>query len=316
MSCHHSSGSNTTPDEILQEIDHRIKDLEQRFPFDAAELEILCRCHDQILVSSTGANQVPLLLQLAKASPYQYFLLPGDEMQHRVEWMTQEILPAEFEGALRQVLLGVNNDKENTLEQFIQGIAKTTGRYGTAQSLTFLYQLVMTEEDEEEAPHSTPLQPSRALFDLAIRLAVATQVLVEPNLDDEATLVKLHDAQWLVDALTESFVQDNPADERLTRLAFLSWAEAHVPLLAAPLTSFVQQLLFHGHNTSSLTCKNRVTWHYETPYCDTDTRIVTNPVLLALSLTAPTMSGKVCVTQNTHTQSEFCTSRHVILYEH
>ena len=92
----------TTEDEIIGALDHRIQKLEDRYPFSADELEILCRCHDTCLENAEDKDD--FLMKLAKASPYKYFLLPGDEMRERVNWIENHVLPAGFANQLRAAM--------------------------------------------------------------------------------------------------------------------------------------------------------------------------------------------------------------------
>ena len=119
-----------------------IHKLEERYPFNEEELEILVRCHDNIGESNKKCierdeDNPSFLVKLALASPYSYFFLPGDSpMRSRVNWIEEHVLPPGFSNELRAAMACVPfveyanqgiNDKP--LERFVEGVA-CTGRPG------------------------------------------------------------------------------------------------------------------------------------------------------------------------------------------
>jgi len=265
-----------TEDEIIGAIDHRIKKLEERYPFTADELEILCRCHDHL---KNEVDQDDFLMKLAQSSPYQFFFLPGDELRTRVYWIEDHILPPGFANQLRAAVSCdtfveyANQGEEKSLERFLEGIADT-GRRGSKEALRFIYRLLDKPEPEE-------------LIDICVRLAVASDVLVVPVLQKEATLQKLENMQLAIESMAQSLRSACAPEGSLTPQIFISWAETNVPVLYAPLATFIHNLLFHGHPFPT----PRIP--YVSPQLDAESRVLSNPSLLALSMTSTNFGGKV-----------------------
>ena len=259
-----------------------IRHLAERYPFDEAELEILVRCHDHINESSRD----DFLMKLALASPYSYFFLPeehpGDAMRDRVSWIENYVLPAGFANELRAAISidafveYANQGEDKPLERFLEGVADT-GRRGTKEALKVMYSLV-----DEPQP--------REIADFAVRLAVASDVLVAPMVNKETIMAKLEAYEISIDALAESmteFCGGNPLSLQL----FQDWAEEKLPMLSTPLSTFVHNLLFHGHAYP----KGRIS--YRCPRLDQPSDIFihpcTTPELVTLSFTSPKFGGKV-----------------------
>ena len=255
-----------------------IHNLEDRYPFNEAELEILVRCHDH--VSNVG-DKSDFIMKLALASPYSYFFLPGDAMADRVLWIEDYILPAGFANELRAATSTdafveyANQGEEKSLERFIEGVADT-GRRGTKEALRVLYRLVDEPQPEE-------------LADFCIRLAVASETLVAPNFNKSAVLEKLEALQPTAEALSASltdFCKGNP----LTSKMFILWAEEKFPMLSSPLSSFVQNLLFHGHDFP----RALVPYHFpQLEHASDVFNLQYSPELVSLSFTSTLFGGKV-----------------------
>lgn len=266
-------------DRIIGAMDHRIKKLQERYPFSAEELEILCRCHDHI---KNAADRNDFLMKLAQTSPYQFFFLPGDEMRTRVDWIESFILPSGFANQLRAAVsmdafvAYASQDEDKSLEHFLEGVA-VTGRRGSKEALRFIYRLFDQPEPEE-------------LIDVCVRLAVASDALVTPVLDQEATLLKLGDLRRATESMAQS-LREACSDETMTAAIFVEWAENNFPMLHAPLATFVHHLLFHGHPFPS----PRIP--YVSPQLDTDSRVLSdsnqNPLLMAISMMSSHFGGKV-----------------------
>lgn len=269
-----------TEDEIIGAIDHRVKKLEERYPFTADELEILCRCHDHL---KNEVDQDDFLMKLAQSSPYQFFFLPGDELRTRVYWIEDHILPPGFANQLRAAVdmdafvEYANQGEEKSLERFLEGVADT-GRRGSKESLRFIFRLLDQPEPEE-------------LIDICVRLAVASDVLVTPVLQKEDTKQKLENMQSATESMAQSLRDACAPEGKLTPQIFSDWAELNFPMLHAPLATFVHNLLFHGHPFPTA----RIPYVY--PQLDKESRVLDNPSqnpsLLALSMTATNFGGKV-----------------------
>ena len=259
----------------------QIHKLQERYPFNEEELEILVRCHDRI---RDAVNNDDYLMQLATSSPYTYYFLPGEEMKERINWLEDRVLPMGFPNKLRAAVSAdpfvayANEGEVKSLERFLEGIADT-GRRGPKEALHILYEIVGDEPTAEE------------LIDLCFRLSVASGAMVVPNLDKEACLQRIVDAENKIRPLVRSLNNAKHKDGIITRKIFVEWAETTVPLLSAPFSTFVHRLLFH----SSPYPKARVP--YSHPKLDNASDIFTNPdcpSLFSLSLTTRHFSGKVC----------------------
>jgi hypothetical protein len=258
---------------------HKIRNLQERYPFSQEELEILVRCHDLL---ENPEDQDDFLMKLALASPYQHFFLPGDELRERVTWIEDYLLPPGFANELRAAISVdafveyANQGCEKSLERFLEGIANT-GRRGVKEVLGLLFRFV-------DQP-----QPAELTVN-CVRLAIASEALAAPILDKEATLTKLDELAKTSDALTRSLAS-NCVETLLTQQIFVNWAEENFPLFSAPLSTFIHRLLFHGGPYPEA----RIA--YTPPKLDTSSFLFedpsTSPSLMALSLTSPQFGGKV-----------------------
>jgi len=298
---HHHHGDNT-PITTLTDI-HK---LEERYPFDEIELEILARCHDH-LVDEQEDDSSSFLLKLARASPYSTFFLPGDEMKDRVDWIEDYVLPPGFANELRAAIsadafveYANQNLKDRNLERFVEGVADT-GRRGSREALRILYEIVGGAEYAK----------AYDIVDACLRLAVASDALVVPNLDREATIKKMRGIDKVAEAMSNDLLDslgfvnvgvrrdDDGNNEReedpggLFKLNhFVEWAERKYPVLSAPLSTFVHHLVFHGHPYPRKI-------PYVLPELDgvrDDQHVFTAtsfPSLIALSFATPSVGGKV-----------------------
>jgi hypothetical protein len=271
----------TTTTSTTIDLTTTIQKLEERYPFNRAELEILLRCYEHV-GGSKEEDKDDFLMKLALASPYSFFFVPGDEMRKRVSWIEDYVLPPGFANELRSAIAVdafveyANQGEDRSLERFIEGISDT-GRRGPKEALRALFNLVDQPQPEE-------------LADFCIRIAVASDSLIEPNLNETEVLNRLEDFQPAVEALSVSLT-DYCKGEPLTSKVFVLWAEEYFPLLSAPLSTFVHNLLFHGHSYP----KTRIP--YKSPKLDTRSDIfrslLNSPALMTLSFTSPQFGGKV-----------------------
>jgi hypothetical protein len=269
----------------VTDLDKRVQTLQERYPFNEQELEILETCHDHL--KKGGGDD--FLMKMAMSSPYTYYFLPGDELRNRVTWIEDHILPPGFVNELRAAISAdafveyANQGEDKSLERFLEGVADT-GRRGTREALRVLYNLL----DEGEEP-----QPDE-LMDVCIRLAVASEAIATPNLDKIACLKKLEAFQPAVDAFADS-LERALGGEPLTLRAFTDWAEETFPMLSTPLSTFVHRILFHGERYPEA----RVPFDFAKP--ENDSSIISDassPLLLALSMTSEQFGGKVCFMVN------------------
>jgi hypothetical protein len=258
---------------------HQLRKLQERYPFSEEELKILERCNEHLLDPNDADD---FLLKLARASPYQYFFLPGDEMRDRVTWIENHVLPAGFCNELKGAMSVdpfveyANQGEDRKFERFLEGVADT-GRRGSKEALRLLYRLLDKPNPEE-------------LMDVCIRLAVASDALIAPTIDKERVLYKVEELQPSVQALAQS-LKDSCGNDTLTDQDFVLWSEDKFPMIAAPLSTFVHNLLFHGHPYP----KTRIA--YEPPKLDTNSNVFEQPEysseLMSLSMISPVFGGKV-----------------------
>jgi TLD len=253
--------------------------LEERYPFNLHELAILVRCHEKII---DAEDQDDFLMKLALASPYSYYFLPGCEMRKRVNWIEEHILPPGFANELRAAMTSgafveyANQGESKDLERFIEGVA-CTGRRGVRESLGTLYDIVGDEPQEEE------------LVDCAIRLSVANEALMAPNLDKGPVLKHLTELNELKESMGRA-LKEAHVGKPLTKKDFTQWAETHFSLLSAPLSAFVHNLVFHGNAHPEARMLP-----YVTPKIEHASEIFTSdhsPLLIALSFISPSFGGK------------------------
>ena len=261
-----------------------IRNLEERYPFSEEELGILARCHDHL---EDLKNPDDFLMTLAKALPYSVFFLPGDEIKGRVNWIEDNILPMGFSSRLRSALSAdpfveyANQGEDKSLERFIEGIADT-GRRGSKEALRMTYNIL----DEDAS--------SERLCELSVALGIAAEVLTVPSLNKEKTLIRMKHATKCVVHLSKSLTDFCKSRNRLTREAFVEWAELYFPALSSTLSTFVHNLLFHGHAFPA----NRIAFTSPKVYDSSDIfETDDSPLLVSLSFTSPNgdLGGKVRV---------------------
>lgn len=256
----------------------RIHKLEERYPFNEEELEILARCHDHL---QDLQNPDDFLMTLAKALPYTVFFLPHDEVRDRVNWIEDNVLPPGFSSRLRSALSTdpfveyANQGENKSLERFIEGIADT-GRRGSKEALHMIYAIL----DEDASPEG--------LVELCVYLAVAADVLVIPTLNKDLTLLRLKHATSCIVRLSKS-LNDFCKNEKLSKNTFVEWAETNFPMLASTLMTFVHNLLFHGQKYPP----GRIPYTSPCVYDTSDIFTSDNsPLLMELSFTG-NLGGKV-----------------------
>jgi hypothetical protein len=257
----------------------QLKRLEDRYPFNEEELEILVRCHERLKDRDDNDD---FLMKLALSSPYSYFFLPGDEMRDRVNWIEDHVLPPGFASEFRAAVSAdpfveyANQGEDKSLERFLEGVADT-GRRGTREALRVMYKLL------------GDVATSEGLIDLCVRTAVAKEALVTPNLDKKAFLKRLDDAKPAVQAISES-LEEECYGKPISMNVFVDWAENSLPMLSTPLSSFVHSLLFHGHPYP----ESRMP--YAAPRLEQASDIFpssTSPLLMSLSFMSQHFGGKV-----------------------
>jgi hypothetical protein len=263
----------------------QIHALEERYPFNEEELEILIRCYDQIQDAPEQGGD--FLEKLAFSSPYTFFFLPGDEMHSRVAWIENQILPMGFSSKLRAAISAdafvtyANEGHDKNLERFLEGIADT-GRRGPKEALKVLYEIVGDGQ----------MDAADELLDLVFRLCVASDAFVVPNLDKAMYLNRVEDIKEKIDPIVQSLKHycRHEKSRVITRKIFVKWAESNVPLLSAPLSTFVHRLIFRDSPYPVA----RVP--YKHPDLDHDSAIFNAfdcPSLFTLSLTSRYFHGKV-----------------------
>ncbi|KAL3924282.1 MAG: hypothetical protein SGARI_006063, partial [Bacillariaceae sp.] len=173
-----------------------------------------------------------------------------------------------------------NEGQEKNLERFLEGIADT-GRRGVKEALKILYEIV--GDDQMEAADE--------LLDLVFRLSVAADAFVVPNLDKAMYLNRVEGIKAKIDPMVRSLKGFCclKKESNLTRKIFVEWAETNVPLLSAPLSTFVHRLIFRDSPYPVA----RVP--YKHPELDHESTIFTAfdcPSLFTLSLTSRYFHGK------------------------
>lgn len=255
-----------------------IKQLAERYPFSEDELEILLRGHRSLMDDS---NQDSFLMKLAMCSPYSYFFLPGEELRDRIAFVENSVLPMGFPNELRSSIAAdpfvnyANAHQDLSLERFLEGIADT-GRRGPKEALRVIYRTIDEPKPEE-------------LVDQCFRMSIAAGVIVAPSIDKKSILARVNKAEDVIAPLVKG-LKEVCGEESLSQKVFLQWAEDKVPVLASTLSSFVHNLLFHGHPMP--VSRNP----YEPPMMDTSSDIFTSndsELLFSLSCASHHFGGKM-----------------------
>jgi hypothetical protein len=258
-----------------------IKKLEERYPFNEEELEVIARANDHL---KDMDNADDFLMTLAKALPYAVFFLPWDEMRFRVEWIEDHLLPMGFSSRFRCAISAdsfvdyANQGQDKSLERLVEGIADT-GRRGSKEALRVTFDIL----DEDATPE--------ALLELCVSLAIAAEALIVPTLDKDATLRRLKHAKTGIVLLGKS-LEEYCKYAGFSKRSFIDWAEASFPHLSSALSTFVHNLLFHGHAYPAARIP------YTSPKVDQPSDIFENDdasLLLPLSFTSNNLGGKVCL---------------------
>lgn len=214
----------------------KLHELQERYPFNDAEMEILIRCYESI--HNECYHHEGFLVKLALASPYSYFFLPGNEMRRRVTWIEDQILPRGFSDRLESAMNAdvfveyANQGIDLTLESFLEGVART-GRRGYLAALHMIFDLV-------------PQPTSRSIADMCIRLSVAAEIVTDSNFDENSYMARLDNLESAIDAIDMSLATF-VGQEAVTKYEFVQWAQKSFPLLSTPFSTFVHNLLLHGH---------------------------------------------------------------------
>lgn len=257
-----------------------IRKLEERYPFNTEELEILVRCHDHL---KNNQDSDDFLMKMALTSPYSYFFLPGEEMRDRVDWIENHVLPPGFANELRAAISAdafveyANQGEEKTLERFIEGVADT-GRRGPREALRVLLNIVGGAYAKPED-----------VIDVVFRLALASEALTSPNVDRESVLRQVNSLHPMVVSVSES-LNDACGGKNLNLQTLVTWAESSFPMFSSPLSTFVHTLLFHGHAYPA----GRIP--YSAPKLDRSSDVFKNSKftsLIALSLASPMLGSEV-----------------------
>lgn len=259
----------------------QIHKLEERYPFNEEELEILIRCFDQI--DNEKNLQEDFLLNLALASPFSYYFLPGDELRDRVTWIEDHILPMGFASQFRAAISAdpfvtyASEGVNKSMERFIEGIADT-GRRGPREALSVLYEL------------AGDLPSAKELIEPCFRLAIACDALTAPSLDKRACIKQTNNIEIAIKPVVESLSSTCKDQESIPKKGFLDWAEGTLPMLSSPLSTFVHSLIFHQipFPESRLPYAHPQLVHASDIFKDID-----SPLLVCLSMISPRFSGKM-----------------------
>uniref|UniRef100_A0A7R9W6W9 Oxidation resistance protein 1 n=1 Tax=Pseudictyota dubia TaxID=2749911 RepID=A0A7R9W6W9_9STRA len=260
----------------------QIHKLENRYPFDEQELEILLRCHADLLVTTKGGS---FLNKLAHCSPYAFFFLPGDEIGNRVNLVETKILPPRFGEKLKEAIFAdafpqfANEGEEKALETFLEGVADC-GRRGPREALRVLFDCCNEENNAEVEV--------KELVDLCFRLSVASEIIVVPTVDDAALNARLNSGSSSA-ALAKSLAEFSGTKETVSRSTFIEWSNSMMPLFASALSTFVHNIIFHGKQfPAGRTPYLRPTLDHASDIFESSD----SPLLFPLGCMTPKMGGK------------------------
>lgn len=260
----------------------QIHKLEDRYPFNEEELEILIKCQSDLASTDHPGS---FLNKLAHCSPYAFFFLPGDPIKNRVDLIEDYILPAGFGERLKDAIFSdafpeIAHSVENQalLETFIEGVADC-GRRGPREALRVLFDCVAGAGNNEAV--------ARDAITLCYRLSVAADILVEPKVDEEALNAHLLNDSVAVDPLTRSLSAAAGNKDVVTRTEFVEWADSNVPIMSFTILTFMQNIIFHGKPIPAGKTP------YKGPVLDQATNVLQkdSPLLFGLGSMTPKMGG-------------------------
>ena len=265
-----------------------INQLVDRYPFSEEEMEILLRCHEDLLATDRSGSFLNLL---AHCSPYAFFFLPGDEFKTRIDLIESTILPPGFGERLKDAIFSdcfpeIAHSAENNryLEKFLEGIADC-GRRGEREALRVLFDCCAKIESDDEGEESVV---ARDIVSLCYRLSVASDVLVRPSIDEKALQDHLDGDAIVIEPLTKSLSAFANITEKVTKAEFIEWADEKFPMMAFTALAFVQNLIFHGKPMppGKTSYKDAVLDQPTDVFASKD-----SPLLFALACMTPKMGG-------------------------
>jgi hypothetical protein len=211
-----------------------LKLLEERYPFNEEELEVLLRGHRAIV---DPTNEDSFITKLALCSPYSFFFLPDDEMRNRAEYIETRILPMGFDSQFRAAVSAdtfvsyANQNQDLPFERFLEGIADA-GRRGPKEASSILYDII---------PDPSPQE----IIELTYCLSIAAQVFVKPMVNKTVVANMLEHTSQACEPLVRSLTEACEG-KGLTKEVFVRWADHTAPMLSSTLSTFVHNMLFHG----------------------------------------------------------------------
>jgi hypothetical protein len=236
-------------------------------------------------VGGDVSSSPSFLATLSLASPYSHYFLPEDESgQNRLTFLENNILPAGFSNKLKAAISAdafveyAHQHQDKSLERFLEGVADT-GRRGSKHALMVIYNLAGGGESTTAAFD---------IVDACYRLALASEILETPSFDRDACLMKVKQLGPMVQEASD--LLERHCDQIFPVSAFVAWAEARFPMLAAPLSTFVHHLLFHEHAYP----ETRIP--YQSPGLDKNSDIFADEssmLLTTLSLASASCNSKV-----------------------
>ena len=206
------------------------------YSFNEPEIEILLRCVEAIPKESEGDSS--FINILAHSSPHAFFFLPCDELKNRTV-LCETLLPKGFGERLKEFVLSAKKETiyESIIpENFLRGISLCC-RGSSHETLQVIFKCACNEIDGEYAKPAD-------LINLCFQLSLSSQVLTNPIVDDEFTLVGVDPVGCHF--LTKSLIAVADENELVNLKAFTDWASSTVPEIATTMATFVQNLIFHG----------------------------------------------------------------------
>ena len=271
----------------LSEISH----LFDRYPFDEKEIEILLRCHKDLLATDRSGSFLNLL---AHCSPYAFFFLPGDEFKTRIDLIEGAILPAGFGARLKEAIFSdcfpeVAHSLENNryLEKFLEGVADC-GRRGEREALRVLFDCCAKVEGDDDEKEDVEKVVASDVIALCHRLSVASDIFIRPSIDKKKLQDHLDNDAVVIDPLAKSLSAFAGGMNNITKADFINWADEKFPMMAFTVLAFVQNLIFHGKPIPP----GKVP--YKDPVLDQATDVFASkdsPLLFALACMTPKLAG-------------------------
>ena len=223
----------------------QLKTWSEKYGMFEGELEIILRCHESMVNPKNQDKEGSFLNLLAHSFPYVFFFLPNDEIQNRVAFVEEHILPKKFGEKLKRAIYPIKGrEKESeAIELLINGVANCC-KGDSTETLGVIFDCCSAYDGTAEP---------KDIIKLCYELSISAQVLVSPRIDKEHLLSLTQRPLHLHGLTTSLSNMKKTRGARITRQMFIDWGTRCLPHIGSTLSGFIYNLVFHGKSQHSQT---------------------------------------------------------------